>query len=302
MMKVRFLNQQLEVGGRYLTTYLRESNDALDDAPTLCERMAEDGYLLIRGLHDRDGVMAARRRILEDLHRRGFLKPGSPLMDGIVNPDSDHAAIQTAMAHRHLVRLPELLGVVEGHPVMAFFARFLGGEVRTFDFKWLRTMCPGPGSALHYDTVFMNRGTANLFTCWSPLGDLTLEMGTLAICLGSHRFEKIKRTYGRSDVDRDLIEGDFSRDPMEMVDRFGGRWATTEFRAGDAVVFSMHTMHGSTDNASDRIRLSSDTRYQLAFDPVDERWIGAEPQGHDAYKDPRSRIEPLEVSRTRWGV
>ena len=301
-MKLRFLNQEMEVGGKYLTTDLRESNDALDDAATLQQRMADDGYLLIRGLHEREQVLAARRGILEDLQHRGFLKPGAELMDGVVDPGSDAAAINSAMSHRHLTRLPALLYLVEGRLVMEFFARFLGGEVRTFDFKWLRTKCPGPGSSLHYDTVYMNRGTANLYTCWSPLGDLTLDMGTLAICLGSNRFEKIKQTYGQSDVDRDLIQGNFSNDPVEMVEKFGGIWATTEFRAGDAVIFGMHTMHGSTDNQSDRIRLSSDTRYQLASEPVDERWIGVEPKGHYRHRDPSNRIEPLDESRARWGV
>ena len=45
-MNVKFLNQDMEVGGEYLTTDLRESNDALDDVPTLRRRMADDGYLL----------------------------------------------------------------------------------------------------------------------------------------------------------------------------------------------------------------------------------------------------------------
>ena len=301
-MKVKFLNHELEVGSRYLTTDLRESNDVLDDVPELRKRMAEDGYLLIRNLHGRERVLEARRGIMKDINRRGFLKPGSPMMEGIIKPDSDPDAIQSAMSNRHLIRLPELTNLVEGRPVMDFFARFLGGDVLTFDFKWLRTMCPGLGSSLHYDAVFMNRGTADLYTCWSPLGDLTLEMGTLAICLGSNRFEKIKQTYGQSDVDRDLIQGDFSNDPIEMVERFGGTWATTEFRAGDAIMFGMHTMHGSTDNQSDKIRLSSDTRYQLASEPVDERWIGTEPKGHYRFKDAGNKIEPLEKSRVRWGV
>ena len=49
---------------------------------------------------------------------------------------------------------------------------------------------------------------------------------------------------------------------------------------GDLLVFSMFTMHASTDNHTRRIRLSSDTRYQLAGEPVDERWIGEDPPAH----------------------
>jgi hypothetical protein len=42
----------------------------------------------------------------------------------------------------------------------------------------------------------------------------------------------------------------------------------------------MFTAHGALDNRTDRIRLSSDSRYQLAADPVDERWVGPHPAGH----------------------
>jgi hypothetical protein len=34
------------------------------------------------------------------------------------------------------------------------------------------------------------------------------------------------------------------------------------------------------DNHTNRLRLSTDTRYQLASEPVDERWIGEDPIAH----------------------
>ena len=50
------------------------------------------------------------------------------------------------------------------------------------------------------------------------------------------------------------------------------RWLTAEYRMGDVLVFSMYTMHASTDNQSESaVRLSSDTRYQLASEPADAR-------------------------------
>jgi hypothetical protein len=42
----------------------------------------------------------------------------------------------------------------------------------------------------------------------------------------------------------------------------------------------MFTVHASLDNHSNQIRISSDTRYQLASEPVDERWIGENPIAH----------------------
>jgi hypothetical protein len=110
---------------------------------------------------------------------------------------------------------------------------------------------------------------------WTPLGDIPYELGTLAMCLGSQHFHKIKQTYGNMDVDRDHVAtGWFSNDPIELVDKFGGQWAITEFRAGDVLIFGMFMMHASFNNMTNRFRISSDTRYQLRSEPVDERWIG----------------------------
>ena len=65
-----------------------------------------------------------------------------------------------------------------------------------------------------------------------------------------------------------------------MRDDFGLRWLTADYRMGDVLVFGMYTMHASMDNQSNRFRLSSDSRYQLASEPVDERWVGENPIGH----------------------
>jgi ectoine hydroxylase-related dioxygenase (phytanoyl-CoA dioxygenase family) len=62
--------------------------------------------------------------------------------------------------------------------------------------------------------------------------------------------------------------------------KYGGRWLSSEFEAGDVLIFGMFTIHASLDNHSPSIRLSSDSRYQLASEPVDERWVGSNPIGH----------------------
>ena len=46
---------------------------------------------------------------------------------------------------------------------------------------------------------------------------------------------------------------------------------------GNPLIFPMHTIHASVDNQSDRVRISSDSRYQRADEPADERWIGPNP-------------------------
>ena len=76
-------------------------------------------------------------------------------------------------------------------------------------------------------------------------------------------------------------DGTLSKNAVSLQQSLGGRWLTSpEFRLGDVVVFNLTVVHGSLDNQTDRIRLSTDTRYQLAADPVDERWVGDKPPGH----------------------
>lgn len=296
-MKLPFLHHETDV-----STDLRESNDILNNAEALRERITEDGYLLIRGLHEREAVLAARRQLLEKLAAKGMLAPDAPLMDGIFNPNYPEPASTGSMGNKGLTQMPAFNAVVEGAPVMNFFRLFLGGDALTFDFKWLRTAAPGSASPIHYDIVFMGRGTQNLYSCWTPFGDVSLDMGPIVFCLGSNKFDDVRETYGKADVDTDLIAGHFSDNPIEIVEKFGGRWATTTFEAGDVIIFSMFLMHASLRNTSNKIRITADTRYQLADEPADERWIGANPKGHYAWKQQDAQIEPLAVSRQKWGL
>jgi ectoine hydroxylase-related dioxygenase (phytanoyl-CoA dioxygenase family) len=198
-------------------------------------------------------------------------------------------------------KFPEFLKVVNHPRVFSFFEKLLGGEVLTLDYKWPRAVNSGGNTGAHYDIVYMGRGTKNLYTMWTPFGDVSLELGTLALLLGSQNFEKIKQTYGEMDVDRDNIAtGWFTEDPIEIVDQYGGIWATSPFEAGDVIIFGMYMMHASLNNTTNQYRISSDTRYQLASEPVDERWIGENPIAHYAWE--KTPAKPVEQARKEWGV
>ena len=55
---------------------------------------------------------------------------------------------------------------------------------------------------------------------------------------------------------------------------FGGQWRTADFRAGDILLFGMKTVHMSTTNTTEHVRLSCDVRWQPAADPIDARYVG----------------------------
>ena len=300
-MKLHMGKCEFEPESKYLTLQLRESSALLGDAQALRERMAEDGFLFIRGLHDREEVLQVRRGILERMAQAGQLDPAAPLLDGAIRPDTQEAATTSVRGHDYL-KTDALKRLLYGPRVLGFFEHFLGGEPTGLQFQWLRTAGRGASSGIHYDVVYMGRGTRNLYTCWTPLGDITPEMGPLALCLGSNRWQRVLETYGKTDVDRDLTEGIFSKDPAELVDRFGGRWATTDFRAGDVLIQSIFILHGSLTNLTSRFRISCDARYQLKSEPMDERWAGSVPKGHSAFWKAGAQLEPLEVSRQKWSV
>lgn len=273
---------------------LRDSTDVVEDAPALRERMQEDGYLYLPNYLDRAEVLAARAVMLERLAAEGFLDPTYPVYEAVA-----HAEARTSFKPDLAQDNAPLMQLLYAGRMMRFYERLLGGAVRHFDFTWIRAVGPGASTAPHCDIVYMGRGTSNLYTSWTPLGDVDLEMGGLMVLEKSHRIERLKSGYGRKDVDAFCSNkrgagftemggggnirrgGALSLTPATLRERLGGRWLTApHYRAGDLLVFSVYLVHASLDNHSNRIRLSSDTRYQLASEPADERWIGANPIGH----------------------
>ncbi len=281
---------------------LRDSSPLLDDPAALRARMEEDGYLLLRGLLDRDAVLNARQAILEHMDEQAALTPGRPVLEGAM-PQGGRTV--PMMGRRGVTHAPAVRAVLEAEALFDFYRAYFDRPALTFDYKWLRGVGNEEYTGAHYDVVYMGRGSDHLHTCWVPLGDISVEQGTLAICVGSHNapgFARLRETYGRVDVDRDRIEGWFSQDPMELSERYGGQWKTAEFRAGDVITFGMYAMHASTTNLTDRFRLSCDIRFQPADEPVDERWVGENPIGHYTLHEDPGTIVRMADARAAWGV
>ena len=273
--------------------YLRDANELLGDPGMLRQRMADDGYLLLRGLLNHDEVLAARRNTLEQLAEQEQLDPKAPVMDGVPRSGAS-LFFQPELAQKNNQPLQKLLYAEDGE-LMRFFRHFLGGPTRHFDFTWLRCISPGRGTPAHCDVVFMGRGTRKLYTAWVPLGDVDFETGGLMVLEGSHKNQELQQTYGARDVDsyceNDPLDtartangynGWLSENPNELRNQLGGRWLVSEYHAGDIVIFSIDLAHGGMDNRSNHLRLSSDSRYQLASEPMDERWVGDNPPGHSS--------------------
>jgi hypothetical protein len=285
--------------------WLRSSSDVTNNVDMLKNRMAEDGYLYLPGYLNRPDVMEARRAIMTRAQEAGLLEPSTDPMDGIMRTDGENPYFRPDFTHDN----PNLHKVLYDGPMMAFFAAFFGEEVRHFDFTWLRVVGKGKGTEPHCDVVYMGRGTHNLYTVWTPLGDINLTLGGLIVLENSHKQPSLA-TYQQQDVDTycengpnvDAVlsgkmywehwdgshkdwSGAITNNPVLLREELGGRWLTApEYKMGDMLIFSMRTVHASLDNQTPRLRLSSDTRYQRASEPADERWIlgpsGEPPPAH----------------------
>lgn len=273
---------------------LRRSDDMAHLAVALRERISEDGYLYLPGLLDRDQVLAARQFVVDRLAELGHLDENHPRLAAVSKPGGP-SFMAKPLTHGNRA----LQAVLYGGAMLEFYECLLGGPVRHYDYTWFRSI-PGRmnGTYPHCDIVYMGRGTHNLYTSWTPIGDVSLELGGLMILENSHRQEDKLRQYLQRDVDTycsnypDAAEiesgektwqdwdGRLSSNPVSLREKLGGRWLTTEYKMGDVLVFSSATVHASLDNHSDRYRLSADSRYQLASEPVDERWIGENPIAH----------------------
>ncbi len=273
-MKVRFGPREVDFPGDQLSDELRDSAALVGDGPALQTRLAADGYLLLRGFHPAIEVEAARAAILEHLARHGALADDTRPLSARCPPEPSPPNMKGQRAITHQAAVAEIL---EGGRVRSLFESVFADTVRTLDYKWLRATPPGEFTGVHADSVYMGRGSPALLTCWVPFGDVPPELGPIALCLGSDRdgaYEPIRESYGRSDADRDRYGGWLTLDPLEISERFGGRWSTTSFGAGDVLVFGMQMLHASLVNATDEYRLSCDARFQPARDPADARWVG----------------------------
>jgi ectoine hydroxylase-related dioxygenase (phytanoyl-CoA dioxygenase family) len=271
---------------------LRRSADALDDPAELNRRLEDDGYLYIPGYLPRELVLEARASIAARLAAEDSLDPAHPVLDIVARPDK-------VMTYRGDLALnnPAIDRVVYGPELLGFYRSLFGEPVRHFDHTWFRAVSRGQGTPPHADLVYMSRGTHQLLTCWIPYGEVPLEVGGLMLLEGSHQQDKRLRNYLEVDVDlycenrpKDVAKvrdnggwshpGWLTSNPTTLREKLGGRWLTAEYQPGDFLTFKMTMLHGSLDNQTDRIRISSDTRYQRASQPADPRWVGSNPTAH----------------------
>lgn len=273
----------LTVQGRAVPAHLVGELVEADMGGDLGVQLERHGYLLLRGVHDPEDVRAARREVLARLVEVDEV--AEPAEAGIATGRSRRAEMHADLGAfwKSVSEGPAIRRVINGPRISKLMDRLFGERSAPFGFAWLRTMTPGRASPLHVDHPYMNRGTARLVTSWTPVGAVGRDEGPLYMVEGSHRWPELRERFEGHDVDRDPSRpGHIGEHPADLAEAHGTRLLTTAFQPGDCMVFGMFTAHAAFDNGSGsgRVRVSCDTRFQPAAEPMDERFAGPNPPAH----------------------
>lgn len=272
------------IGGRELPAHrLGALREAGPDPSAWPARLAEDGYLLLRGVLGPDAVQAARAEVLAALRSVGEVvgDDAHPTATGRSDRAAQHADLGAFW--RGVCEGPALRAAVHGPALRGVTTGLFGAPTVPFDFVWLRAVTAGRASRFHFDHAFMNRGTDRVVTAWVPLGEVRVQDGPIALVEGSTAWTDMADRIRGRDVDREAgFTGSFLEDVVDLVEQRDSRVLTADFAPGDVLLFGMFLFHGSLDNEAPggRVRLSADTRFQPAAAGRDDRWFGAPPPGH----------------------
>lgn len=261
------------------------------DPAALRRSFAEEGYVLLREVLDRNDVLAAREEAFTRLAEMGEIQP--PPSVGIATGTSRRSELAGDLGAfwKSVSEGPALRRVTHGARLRELVALLFDAPARPHDYLFLRPAPVGNATDLHYDYPFFAGGASQIVTCWLPLGEIPVCDGPLVVVEHSNRFEDLigpmrsARLTGDPNAfaaAQDAAYQSAATNTLEFVRSRRTRLLTTHFQPGDAMIFGGFTMHGSLDNHSPlgRVRLSVDVRYQPAADPADDRrFFGPHPIG-----------------------
>ena len=243
---------------------MRTSNDLLGDPAALRERMDEDGYLYLEQVLDPQRVLRLRRLILDELAELGWVQGGPFTMQAITGIRPLHEDQEEFFDGYHAIqRLEEFHSLAHDPQLLDAMRQIVGDTAFPHPLKIARLGFPA-----HYEVATPphqdypnNQGTPRLTAAWIPVGDCPRDLGSLAVLRGSNRYGLLQLAVHPAAGNRQAVV------PDEMLRDL--RWVTTDFRAGDVLAFTSHTVHAALHNATEfNLRLSVDFRYQCEGEPL----------------------------------
>ncbi len=249
---------------------------------------ASQGYIWLKGLLDKEEVVAFRKKYFTTLKDTGIVKETVPIELGIFSGAMENKTV-TNQKIAELVLWQEYEQLCRSAALVNLMENYFGGSVHLHKRKLIRHTLPHDKNATgaHYDLTYLRAGTDQLITAWIPIGDVSIEMGGLIYLEGTHSWGKQKEAeFAEKNKELSLEErinafnknmgevGWLTKDLPTLAEKLNTRWLCANYEAGDVVLHSPYMIHASTMNqdAQGRMRLSTDIRYQLAEDAIDMRW------------------------------
>jgi ectoine hydroxylase-related dioxygenase (phytanoyl-CoA dioxygenase family) len=258
---------------------LRDSSDLVSRAGALRARYAEDGYLYLRGVLDREAVLDLRAAYFTQFDA-SYLQNGTSPGEGIFS-DRRPAQLPAHGVPGHpahaFVRSTRFEAFAADRGLEALAASVLGGPVERLPRAIVRHFdrSSPTASRAHVDYSYLDQGSDQLLTAWIPLGDCPPPTGGLVYLEGSHQMERSSFDCLRTVSDRPADARAISHDLAWVSERLGRRWRWADYEAGDVTVHSPHIVHASLDTTTAAMRLSADLRFLRQGHRADGRWMRA---------------------------
>ncbi len=241
-----------------------DATPLLSDAPALRARAEKLGYLFFPGLLNTGPIHQVREQVLEICRDHDWLKADTDLLDGVARTDDE--IIESTGDPRWKAFYDDVQKLREFHAlaltpsILATLELLFGESVLPHPRNILRAIFPRSASHStppHQDHFYIG-GSRDTWTCWFPLGDCSVELGSLAVLPGSHLtgFHDVHEAQGAGGRAVDVASD--------------GAWAGGDFACGDVLFLHSLMIHQGRDNQTERLRLSCDFRYQPRSHPVRE--------------------------------
>jgi ectoine hydroxylase-related dioxygenase (phytanoyl-CoA dioxygenase family) len=232
------------------------SSDAIDQPEVLRGCMARDGYLFMPGLLPTGVVHALYSSILGICQDKGWADTqgnavGQARLEGSPEFWDVYDEVQSLEAFHAFAHRPEILNVIHA---------LVQEQVLVHPRNIARISFPNAvffTTPAHQDFVHI-QATPETYTAWIPLSDCPLVLGGLAVLAGSHKL-------GLLPVHKADGAGGLGVD----TDNLGLEWHTSDYHAGDVLIFHSMAVHKALPNLTvNQLRLSTDYRYQGVSLPI----------------------------------
>lgn len=273
---------------------MNNSSNILLDINKIKKRFEKDGYIFFESFLNRGKILLVRELLIQKLDELNRINNSFPKGESYIFGEFGYGFFYDfKIQSRKIIK-----NILESPRIFSFFKRFFEVNTQTYSYKWLRAVATEEYTGAHCDCVYMGCGSKHLITVWIPLGDISVNQGTLLINPNSHRYNSLNPYYNLN-VDKDVpnnlgATGHLTTNPISWKPKNNLKlnvlfepntisrqnrycWVTENMKAGDVVILGIYTIHMSTTNKTKWFRLSCDTRWQPSNEPIDSRWNGKNP-------------------------